>query len=100
MTSGIAATIANILWGWFYDTRWFSRPTLAKITWSIFSILMLALFAWQVANEKMYSEAKAKVTLDWHLPGFGRGFAVNVLFRYVKESHATEILLTCVQLHE
>jgi hypothetical protein len=42
---------------------------------------MLALFGWQVANEKLYSEAVPKVTLDWDLPGFGRGFAVNVLFR-------------------
>lgn len=82
LTSGIAATAANIFWGWFYDTKYFSRPTLAKYTWSIFSVLMLALFGWQVANEKLYGEAIPKVTLDWALPGFGRGFAVNVLFRY------------------
>jgi hypothetical protein len=50
-------------------------------TWSVFSVLMLALFGWQIANEKMYAEAVPKVTLDWDLPGFGRGFAVNVLFR-------------------
>jgi hypothetical protein len=81
LTSGIAATAANIFWGWFYDTKYFSRLTLAKTTWSIFSVLMLGLFGWQVANEKMYSEAVPKVTLDWEKPGFGRGFAVNVLFR-------------------
>lgn len=82
LTSGIAATFANIFWGWFYDTRYFSRPTLAKVTWGIFSLIMLALFGWQVANEKLYSEAQPKVTLDWANPGFARGFAVNVLFRY------------------
>jgi MFS family permease len=81
LTSGIAATAANIFWGWFYDTKYFCRPTLAKITWSVFSVLMLGLFGWQVANEKMYAEAVPKVTLDWEKPGFGRGFAVNVLFR-------------------
>jgi hypothetical protein len=79
LTSGVAATVANIFWGWFYDTKFFSRPTLAKVTWGIFSLLMLGLFGWQVANEKMYGGSK--ITLDWDLPGFGRGFAVNVLFR-------------------
>ncbi|KAF2790235.1 MFS general substrate transporter [Melanomma pulvis-pyrius CBS 109.77] len=87
LTSGIAATAANIFWGWFYDLQYFRRPTLAKLTWSIFSVLMLALFAWQVANEKLYSETKPKVTLDWSNPGFARGFAVNVLFRFMNESH-------------
>jgi hypothetical protein len=81
LTSGIAATAANAFWGWFYDTKYFSRRTLAMTTWSFFSVLMLALFGWQIANEKMYAEAVPKVTLDWGLPGFGRGFVVNVLFR-------------------
>lgn len=79
LTSGIAATAANIFWGWFYDLKCFSRPTLAKITWFSFSAIMLGLFAWQTANEKLYEDTKP--TLDWALPGFGRGFAVNVLFR-------------------
>ena len=83
LSSGIAATLANIFWGWFYDTKYFSRPTLAKVTWGVFSVLMLALFGWQVANEKLYGDANPKVTIDWATPGFGRGFAVNVLFRYV-----------------
>lgn len=86
LTSGIAASVANIFWGWLYDTKFVSRPTLAKVTWGIFATLMLALFGWQVANEKFYSEAVPKVTLDWSSPGFGRGFAVNVLFRYVQTS--------------
>jgi hypothetical protein len=55
---------------------------LAKVTWSVFSVLMLGLFGWQVANEKLYGDTSPRVTLDWDLPGFGRGFAVNVLFRY------------------
>jgi hypothetical protein len=80
LTSGVAATVANIFWGWFYDTKFFSRPTLAKVTWGVFSVVMLGLFGWQVANEKLYGGSA--VTLDWDLPGFGRGFAVNVLFRY------------------
>lgn len=81
LTSGIAATAANIFWGWFFDRKSFSRPTLAKITWSFLAIFMLGLFAWQVTNEKLYSNAVPKVTLDWASPGFGRGFAVNVFFR-------------------
>ncbi|EKG10560.1 hypothetical protein MPH_12418 [Macrophomina phaseolina MS6] len=87
LMSGIAATAANIFWGWFYDLKVFSRPTLAKITWIIFSVVMLGLFGWQVANEKLYADANPKVTLDWAQPGFGRGFAVNVLFRFMNESH-------------
>ncbi|KAF2277306.1 MFS general substrate transporter [Westerdykella ornata] len=87
LSSGLAATAANIFWGWFYDLKYFSRPQLAKLTWSLFSIVMLALFAWQVVNEKRYADAAPKVTLDWAQPGFGRGFAVNVLFRFMNESH-------------
>lgn len=81
LTSGIAATAANIFWGWFYDLKCFSRPALARITWFSFSAIMLGLFAWQTANEKLYEDTKP--TLDWASPGFGRGFAVNVLFRSV-----------------
>ena len=57
--------------------------------WATVAVMMLALFGWQVANEKLYSEAVPKVTLDWDLPGFGRGFAVNVLFRYVRSVRST-----------
>ncbi|KAK2040367.1 MFS general substrate transporter [Colletotrichum somersetense] len=70
LTSGIAASAANMFWGWFYDLKCFSRPQLARITWASFSIIMLGL-----------------ITLDWTSPGFGRGFAVNVLFRFMNESH-------------
>ncbi|OLN97162.1 UNC93-like protein 3 [Colletotrichum chlorophyti] len=87
LTSGIAASAANIFWGWFYDLKCFSRPQLAKITWATFSVIMLGLFSWQVANEKLYEETVPKITLDWATPGFGRGFAVNVLFRFMNESH-------------
>ncbi|EMR64450.1 putative duf895 domain membrane protein [Eutypa lata UCREL1] len=87
LTSGLAATAANIFWGWFYDLKRFSRPTLAKITWGFFAVFMLALFGWQVSNEKLYSEAVPKVTIDWSTSGFGRAFAVNVLFRFMNESH-------------
>jgi len=81
LTSGIAATAANVFWGWFYDAKFLSRPALAKLTWFFFAAIMLALFGWQVANEKLYSETVPKVTLDWGTDGFGRAFAVNVLFR-------------------
>ncbi|KAL1651405.1 hypothetical protein SLS58_000745 [Diplodia intermedia] len=87
LMSGIAATAANLIWGWVYDLKVFSRPKLAKVTWTVFSVVMLALFAWQVANEKLYEDASPKPTLDWSQPGFGRGFAVNVLFRFMNESH-------------
>ncbi|KXJ87942.1 major facilitator superfamily domain-containing protein [Microdochium bolleyi] len=87
LTSGIAATLANIFWGWFLDQKRFSRPTLAKGTWAFFSIVMLALLSWQVSNEKLYSEAVPKITIDWGSPEFGRAFAVQVLLRFMNESH-------------
>lgn len=82
LTSGIAATFANIFWGWFLDLKVFSRPVIAKIAWFSFSTVMLALFGWQIANQKKYQETVPKVTLDWATPGFARAFTVNVLFRY------------------
>lgn len=85
LTSGIAATAANIFWGWFLDLKCFSRPTIARITWFSFATVMLGLFGWQVANEKLYESTKP--TIDWSQTGFGRGFAVNVLFRFMNESH-------------
>jgi len=87
LMSGIMATIADVFWGWFLDLKYFSRPALAKITWFSFAIIMFGLFAWQVANEQLYSTAAQKVTLDWDTPGFGRAFAVNTLFRLMNESH-------------
>ena len=47
---------------------------------------MTALFGWQFAMELEYRNANPAVTLDWDLPGFGRGFAVQVLLRYVLET--------------
>lgn len=81
LTSGFAASFANIWWGWFFDLKKFRRPTLAKITWLCFVVIMLALLSWQTTNEKLYE--KTQPTLDWDSPGFGRGFASMVLFRYV-----------------
>ncbi|KAL4739213.1 major facilitator superfamily domain-containing protein [Aspergillus similis] len=79
LTSGISATAANIFWGWVFDTKYLSRPRLARITWFTFATIMLALFGWQFANEKLYEDTQP--TIDWAQPNFGRGFAVNVLFR-------------------
>ncbi|KAK3352731.1 major facilitator superfamily domain-containing protein [Lasiosphaeria hispida] len=87
LTSGIAATFANIFWGWFYDLKVLKRPTLAKICWGLFVVVMLASFGWQVANEKLYSSTVPRTTLDWDLPGFGRGFASMVVLRFFNESH-------------
>ncbi|KAK4125176.1 MFS general substrate transporter [Parathielavia appendiculata] len=87
LVSGIAATFANIFWGWFYDLKYFSRPTLAKICWLFFVITMLASFGWQVSNEKLYGDSNPRVTLDWENPGFGRGFASMVFLRFLNESH-------------
>jgi hypothetical protein len=81
LTSGIAATIADVFWGWFLDWRIFSRPKAAKITWIFFATIMVSLFGWQFANEKKYEDSPTKVTIDWLSPEFGRAFAVNVLFR-------------------
>lgn len=81
LTSGVAATFANIFWGWFLDLKVFSRPVIARIAWFSFSIVMLALFSWQVANQKKYQDITPRVTIDWSQPEFGRAFAVNVLFR-------------------
>jgi hypothetical protein len=86
LTSGIAATAANVFWGWFFDLKYFSRPQLARVTWAFLAITMTALFGWQFAMELEYRNANPPVTLDWDLPGFGRGFAVQVLLRYVFET--------------
>ncbi|KAK0721862.1 major facilitator superfamily domain-containing protein [Lasiosphaeria miniovina] len=82
LTSAIAATFANIFWGWFYDLTVFKRPRLAKICWVFFVVAMLSAFGWQVANEKLYRDSNPRVTLDWDNPGFGRGFASMVILRY------------------
>jgi len=87
LTSGIAATCANIFWGWFLDLKRFSRPVVARIAWFSFVVVMLSIFSWQVANERLYSTTVPKVTIDWESEGFGRAFAVNVLFRFMNESH-------------
>lgn len=83
LTSGISATAANIFWGWFLDFKGFSRPMVARITWGIFVCVMLSIFGWQIANQKLYESAVPKVTLDWDNEGFGRGFASTVMFRFV-----------------
>jgi len=83
LVSGIVATAANIFWGWFYDLKYFSRPTLAKLCWTFFVVCMLGMFGWQVANEKLYGDSNPRVTLDWENPGFGRGFGSMVILRYV-----------------
>ncbi|KAF4440384.1 hypothetical protein F53441_12332 [Fusarium austroafricanum] len=87
LTSGVAATAANIFWGWFFDLKYFSRPQLARMTWAFLAVTMTALFGWQFAMELEYRNSNPKVTLDWDLPGFGRGFAVQVLLRFMNESH-------------
>jgi len=76
-----------MFWGWFYDLKCFSRPTLAKITWAFFVIMMLGTFGWQTANEKLYGSSEGLVTLDWDLPGFGRGFTSMLMLRFLNESH-------------
>lgn len=87
LMSGIMATVANIFWGWFLDLKYFSRPTMARLTWAILAVMMFGCFGWQVANEQLYSHTVPKITLDWSSPGFGRAFAVNTLFRFLNESH-------------
>ncbi|KAK4235637.1 hypothetical protein C8A03DRAFT_17650 [Achaetomium macrosporum] len=87
LVSGIAATFANIFWGWFYDLKRFRRPTLAKACWFFFVVAMLGTFGWQVSNEKLYGQSNPRVTLDWDNPGFGRGFASMVILRFLNESH-------------
>jgi hypothetical protein len=87
LTSAIVQTFADLFWGWFLDRKRFSRPTVAKIAWTFFSVLMFGIFAWQVVNEYDYSNAAEPVRLDWASPGFGRGFAVNCLFIFMNESH-------------
>jgi hypothetical protein len=81
LTSGIAATAANVFSGWFLGLKIFSRPKIDRITWFSFLLIMLALFGWQIANQKKYESVIPKITLDWDNPGFGRAFASTVLFR-------------------
>ncbi|ELQ41416.1 DUF895 domain membrane protein [Pyricularia oryzae Y34] len=87
LTSAIVQAFADLFWGWFLDQKRFSRPKAAKITWTVFSVVMFAIFGWQVANEQLYGSSPVPVSLDWASPGFGRGFAVNCLFMFMNESH-------------
>lgn len=87
LTTGIAATAANIFWGWFLDLKIFSRPKIARITWFSFVVIMLSIFGWQISNQHKYQSTIPKVTLDWDTPDFGRAFASTVLFRFMNESH-------------
>ncbi|RSM10116.1 hypothetical protein CEP52_003772 [Fusarium oligoseptatum] len=38
LTSGIAATAANIFWGWFFDLKVVGQPQLARITWAFLAV--------------------------------------------------------------
>jgi hypothetical protein len=87
LTSGIAATAANIFWGWALDRKFATRPTIAKAAWAIFAVNMFALFGWQVYNEYTCSNTVPKITIDWADAGFGKFFASNVMFRFWNESH-------------
>lgn len=61
-----------------------------KITWFTLMTMMLGCFGWQVSNEYHYSNGLKKdktFQLDWADEGFGKGFAVNTLFRFLNESH-------------
>ncbi|KAH6683956.1 major facilitator superfamily domain-containing protein [Halenospora varia] len=87
LTTGIAATAANIFWGWFLDLKIFSRPKIARITWFSFVLIMLSIFGWQISNQHKYQSIVPKVTLDWDTPDFGRAFASTVFFRFMNESH-------------
>lgn len=83
LLAAIVSTIADLFWGWFLDLKFFRRSTRAKLTWAIFSVIVLSLFGWAVSNQYLYDHSPTKVNLDWTSPGFGRGFAMNVLLRFV-----------------
>ena len=85
LVTSIVASVANVFWGWFYDTRFFRRPTIAKISWFTLATCMTAVLGWQVANERLY--ASQDITIDWTSPQFGRAFASVVLLRFLNESH-------------
>ncbi|KAF2773970.1 MFS general substrate transporter [Teratosphaeria nubilosa] len=87
LVSSLAGSFADVAVGRMLDIKSVRRSSLARYTWSTFVLIMLALFSWQVANEHLYSHTKP--TLDWATPGFGRGFAVNVLFNAMNEANST-----------
>lgn len=82
LLAALVATVADLFWGWFLDLKFVRRSTMAKLTWAIFSVVIFSLFGWAVSNQYLYDHSPTKVNLDWDSPGFGRGFAVNILFRY------------------
>lgn len=83
LMSAIVATIADLFWGWFLDLKFVRRSTRAKLTWAIFCVIIFGLFGWAVSNQHLYDHSTPKPSLDWSSPGFGRGFALNVIFRSV-----------------
>ncbi|KAL4864066.1 hypothetical protein BDV12DRAFT_205960 [Aspergillus spectabilis] len=100
LTSAIGMILGDVFWGWLLDLGLFEARTTAKVTWIFFVSVMLGLFGWQFANEELYANTSSIPTFDWTSSGFGRAFAVDLIFAIMNESHYVFVYWLLGTLHE
>ena len=82
--TAIAGICGDIFTGLALDFKPWRRGTRAKVVWIFLVCLILSLWIWQTTNQVLYQKHNPK--LDWDSPGFGRGFAVYILWSFSSES--------------
>ena len=91
---GVSGICGDILTGLALDYKPWRRGTRAKVIWIWLVCLILSLWIWQTANQVLYD--RQAPSLDWTDPGFGRGFAVYILWSFSSESIQTYLYWTMV----
>jgi len=76
-----------MLQGLLLDNLPVSRSRRAFLIWLYLVLLIVGLWCWLIPNEVLYSQTTP--SLDWASPGFGRGFAVYVIWSFSLESMQT-----------
>ena len=92
--TAVAGISGDLLTGLALDFKPWRRSTRARVIWLWLVALILSLWIWQTTNQVMYGRQNPK--LDWHTPGFGRGFAVYILWTFSSESLQTYLYWTMV----
>ncbi|KAL0264776.1 hypothetical protein SLS55_000728 [Diplodia seriata] len=88
----------NLVTGHLLDHLPFSRRDRARIVWCWLAFLFTGLFIWQTTNQVTYD--RTTPSLDWSLPGFGRGFASHIIWQYAIESLQTYLYWTMGTLND
>ncbi|KAJ5893242.1 Membrane protein [Penicillium taxi] len=79
LVSAIAQIITNIVFGSFLDWKRFSLQQRAKWSYIFMVSLILGCWVWGVVVQKDYGAHNPK--LDWASHGFGRGWALYILWQ-------------------